>query len=405
VKILLAIALLLIPACASTPSGESSLEPSVLLVSLDGYRWDYATKYPTPALGAFRARSTRAEYLVPIFPTATFPNHYSIATGLYAEDHGIVGNEMFDPRTQSRFSLKDAASVNDSRWWGGEPIWVTAEKQGLRTATLFWVGSSAEIKSVRPKYFLPYDASLTPEARVKQVIQWLELPAADRPRFLTLYFEDVDSAGHRFGPDAPEVRAAIERVDAALGQLDRAIDAHGWRKKLNVMFVSDHGMAAVSPEKFIALAPFLGKDAIETSGYGSVAHFFGPKAALAALEKRLRHPHVKVWRKKDIPESLHYKNHPRIGELLAVADEGWYLVPPGGKQGPDQTKGAHGYLPETASMRGIFFASGPAFKENRDVGPVQNVSLYALMAKALGLKPAPTRAVASDVSALGELPE
>lgn len=387
---------LVLTACSSLPKAAPSLEPSVLLVSIDGYRWDYPTKHPSENLAAIRKDSLRAERLIPIFPTATFPNHYTIATGLYAEDHGVVGNEMYDPADGAHFSLRDKASLNDSRWWGGEPIWVTAEKQKVRTGTLFWVGANAAIQGTRPSLNVNYDPALTAEARVRKVIEWLELPQGERPRFLTLYFEDVDSAGHRFGPDSPEVGAAVARVDQAIGLLSSELEKRGWDKQLNVLFVSDHGMAPVAPEHVVRLDPV--PKGVEVSGYGAVVHFFAQPKALGALERRLRRPGVTVWRKEKIPEELHYRRNARIGDLVVVADEGWYLVPPGGKGG--DSKGTHGYPPSLPSMHGIFFARGPAFAANTDVGPIHNVTLYSLMAKVLGLTPAPTRAVASELESL-----
>ncbi len=389
--------LLVVTACASLPPVAPRLEPTVLLISLDGYRWDYPTKYPTPHLAAFRQRARRAERLLPIFPTTTFPNHYSIATGLYAEDHGVVGNEMYDPANGARFNPKTA---DDSQWWGGEPIWVTAEKQGIATGTIFWVGANAAIQGMRPKHYRAYDGSIPAETRVRQVLDWLALPASQRPRLMTLYFEDIDSAGHRFGPDSAEVHRAIERVDQAIGLLDKELAQRGWADQINCLFVSDHGMAAVEKNQFLALAPLLGKEKVELSGYGAVVHLFTAAKNLATLEAKLQRPGLMTYRKAKIPTALHYRKNSRIGDLVLIADEGWYLVPPGGKQGPDNTKGAHGYLPDLPSMHGVFFAAGPAFQANSDLGPVHNVSLYALMASLLGLTPVATSAWPGEVAAM-----
>ncbi len=391
-------ALLILTSCATPPRPAAKLDPTVLLISLDGYRWDYPQKYPSPNLDAFRKKSTRAERLLPVFPTTTFANHYSIVTGLYAEDHGVVGNEMFDPTDGDHFFMRDKAKIDDPKWWGGEPIWVTAEKQGLPTGTVFWVGSNAAIQGVRPRHYLAYDGSISAEARVRKVLEWLALPASERPRFLTLYFEDVDSAGHQFGPDSPEVPAAIARIDAAMGVLRQEVEKNGWDKQMDVLFVSDHGMAPVAPDHVVRLEPELKGDGVEVSGYGAVIHFFAKGKSLAALEGRLKRPGVTVYRKGAIPSALHYSKHARIGDLVALADEGWYLIPPGGKQG--NQKGAHGYLPHLPSMHGIFFASGPSFREDTDVGPIHNVSLYAVMTKILGLKPAANRGVASEVATI-----
>ncbi len=392
---------LVLTACTSLPPKVADrLAPSVLLISIDGYRWDYGTKYPSPNLAAYRKISRRAERLLPVFPTATFPNHYSIVTGLYAEDHGIVGNEMFDPTDGKRFEYKNPKSADEPKWWLGEPIWSTAEKQGVLAGTVFWVGANAAIGGRRPSLYREYDGSVSPEARVRQIISWLELPTKERPRFLTLYFEHVDGAGHRFGPDSPEVGKAILQIDDAIGILRTELKAHGWDNQLNVLFVSDHGMTPVAPDHFVKLEPALGKAKLEISGYGAVVHLFGKERELASVEKKLRQPGLRVFRKQDLPASLHYQKSPRIGDRVIIADEGWYLVPPGGKHGSETTKGAHGYLPDIPNMHGIFFASGPAFEPGTDVGPIHNVSLYALMTSILGIRPASNRGLASEVAEL-----
>lgn len=226
-------------------TAETSKRPTVIVVSMDGFRADYFNKVKTPEFEKFISSSTQASHLKPVFPSVTFVNHYSIVTGLLPEHHGIVNNSMWDPVTKREFEIGNTQEVDRSEWWEGEPIWVTAEKQKVKTATMFWVGSSAEIAGYRPTYWLPYNQSLTKEKRVEQVLKWLDLPQDQRPQLITLYFEDADSAGHQYGPDSPKINEAIRRLDKAIGQLMEGLKARDLEKDTYVILLSDHGMARV----------------------------------------------------------------------------------------------------------------------------------------------------------------
>jgi len=216
---------LLFPAILLVAQSNSpaNLKPTVILISIDGFRFDYPEKAETPNLHSVIASGVRADGLIPQFPTLTFPNHYAIVTGLLPAHNGIVANTMYDPALHALFKMTDHAQVTDSRWWGGEPIWVTAEKQGQKAATMFWPGSEAEIEGIHPTYWLPYDKEKSNAERVKQVLDWLDLPASQRPTLLTLYFDEVDHAGHDHGPNSTEVNNAIRDVDTAIGLLMRCI--------------------------------------------------------------------------------------------------------------------------------------------------------------------------------------
>lgn len=229
----------------------------VLLISIDGFRADYLERYAPPVLTRLARQGVRAEALIPAFPTLTFPNHYTMVTGLYPDHHGIVGNTMFDS-TLGHFSLSNREAIADGRWWAdGEPLWVTAQRQGLRTATYFWPGSEAEIHGMRPTYWMPYDSRIPGEERVRQVLAWLDLPDSLRPHWITLYFSDVDHAGHEHGPDAPEVAEAVRKVDGYLQQLIEGLRARNLLDRVNLLIVSDHGMAATSAERVIFLDDFV----------------------------------------------------------------------------------------------------------------------------------------------------
>src|SRR3972149_11774242 len=221
---------------------------TVILVSMAGFRPDYLDHTSCPNLRELAMSGTRAEWLIPIFPTKTFPNHYAIATGLYAENNGVVGNTMYDPGFDAMFTMRMRNEVTNARWWGGEPIWVTAEKQGVISAPFFWPGSEAPIGGIRPSYYKAFDASMTEEQRVAQVLQWLDLPDQQRPRFITLYFDRLDNAGHDYGPVYADVDTAVGIIDHAIGQLIAGLTKRGLFEKVMLLVVSDHGMAPIEKE-------------------------------------------------------------------------------------------------------------------------------------------------------------
>lgn len=381
------------PGIATQAGPGNERAPTLILVSLDGVRWDYPARYDTPNLDRIARRGLRAEALVPVFPTKTFPNHYSQVTGLYPENHGVVGNMMYDPEMDASFSLSNRAAVEDARWWGGEPLWVTAEKQGLTAATYFWPGSEAAIQGVRPTHWRSYDGSVPAEERVEQVLEWLDLPPKERPAFITLYFSLVDTEGHRHGPDAPETAAAVRRADAYLGRLLNGLERRGLLDQTHLLVTSDHGMADTSPERVVFLDDYVDLDDLEIVTYTPVFTAY-PKpgrmdSVLAALQEV---PRLSVYRKENVPERLRFSNHPRIPPIVGLMDEGWSLAATRARfeKNPQRYAGGdHGYDHGLRSMHGIFYAQGPAFEAGQVVAPLSSVHLYALMAKILGLRPAP----------------
>ncbi len=389
---------LLVTACAS-PAPPQSARPAapdsqaILLISLDGFRYDYLDRPAAANLRALAARGVRARWMVPVFPTKTFPNHYSQVTGLYAEHHGVISNTMWDPAL-GWFSLAESSAVSraDPRWWGGEPLWVTAVRQERKSATFFWPGSDEEIAGTWPTYWRRYDSRVSTAERVTQVLAWLSLPPDSAPVFVTLYLSDVDHEGHDFGPDAPQTDSAIARVDSALGALLRGIEARGLAGRVNVIVVADHGMAATSPERLIYLDDYVDLSGITVVDWSPVA-LLAPKAGTAEdLYRALagKHPHLTVYRRAEIPERLHYRAHPRIPPVVAVADEGWEITTRARvARRPFRAGGTHGYDPAVRSMGALFVAAGPAFAQGKVVQPFTNVHLYPLMAHVLGLRPAP----------------
>jgi predicted AlkP superfamily pyrophosphatase or phosphodiesterase len=327
-----------------------------------------------------------------VFPSKTFPNHYTIVTGLHPDRHGIVDNTMADPAL-GRFSLSDRAALADGRWWGGEPIWVTAERQGLRAATCFWPGSEAEIAGVRPTYWMKYDGGLAGEERVRIVLDWLDLPADRRPSLITLYWSDVDSAGHDTGPDSAETAAAVERVDGWMGLLLEGLERRGLR--VNLLVTSDHGMAATPGDQVLVLEDYVDLEGVEITGGTPSLFLHPPPERVEAMRRALvaAHPALSVWRRQETPRRWRFRDHPRIPALVVTVEEGWNLRAKrngdGGAAGaPPPPLGMHGYDPRLRSMHGLLIGHGPGFAVRARVGRMKNVHLYQLMCRLLGIEPA-----------------
>lgn len=369
----------------------SPAAPTVILLSLDGWRWDYHTKAALPALRRLMDEGVRAEGLIPAFPSKTFPNHYTIVTGLYPGHHGIVGNNMVDPAIPGRFSLGDRQQVANAAWWGGEPLWVTVIRHGRPAAALFWPGSEAAIGGVRPSEWAVYDGAMPNDARVDRLLEWLDRPLAQRPALLLSYFSDVDDAGHTFGPDTAELTAALIRVDRAIDRLMKGLEARGLAGRVNVVLVSDHGMTATSRDRVIALSDYLDLaqvDVIDVNPNVAIA-----PAAMREDEiyRRLvhAHPHLRVYRKAESPPHWRFREHARVPPIVGVADDGWIVTREPLRAGARFPGGQHGYDPEVTAMHGLFVASGPAFRHGAVVPALANVDVYDLLARVLGVPPAP----------------
>lgn len=385
--------LALVPGCAPMGGAEPE-QPQVLLVSIDGFRWDYLDRPEARRIREVAARGVRAERLIPVFPTKTFATHYSIVTGLYPEEHGILANNIWDDAIGQRFTLSDRRVMVDPRWWGGEPIWVTAEKQGRHSASFFWPGSDVEIGGVLPTWYRVYDGRVPNDRRVRTVLDWLARPPPERPAFVTLYFSDVDNAGHRHGPDAPETNAAIAHVDSLIGMLVDGIAERGMADRVNLILVSDHGMAPTSRDRQIAIDDHLDMGRVRVVDWSPVLALTPDPDYLEEAYRRLKvaHPNLQVYRKGELPERLRYGSNPRITPIIGIADEGWSITTRSRLRSADPASldgGTHGWDPELVSMGALFVATGPAFREGVQVPPVRSIHLYELMTHVLGLKPAP----------------
>lgn len=377
----------------------------VVLVSLDGFRWDYIQRPGAVRLRELAARGVRAERMLNAFPTKTFPNHYTIVTGLYPGEHGVVANAMWDD-TLGTFTTRDSLAQWEPRWWGGEPIWTTAERQGLRAASVSWPGSEAPIGGARQSWWSRYDHNLPHEATITRVLDWLALPPDSAPALITVYFHDVDDAGHGFGPDAPETYAAIASVDSAVGGLVDGIARLGLTDRVDLIVVSDHGMAATSIDRVIVLEELADLTGVQIVDRNPVAAIAPRPADVARVYAALHgaHPHLQVYLKGSLPAQWHFNDHPRITPIIAVADEGWSIATraqldrwraSGWRQG-----GTHGYPPELLSMGALFIAAGPGIAVGRVVPPFQNIHVYSLMAHLLSLTPAPTSGSLDSVRAV-----
>jgi predicted AlkP superfamily pyrophosphatase or phosphodiesterase len=380
--------------CAFPGRAQERTAPIVILISFDGWRWDYMARTQVPNLQALASRGVRAEALIPVFPTSTFPNHYTIVTGLYPEHHGIVSNVISDPEFPQRFTMS-APTAKESRWWGGEPVWVTAVRQQRRAAAMFWPGSEVSIQGVRPTHWRPFDDTVSNAARVGQVLEWLALPDAERPSFITLYFSDVDDAGHSQGPDSPRVLEAARRLDASLGQLVSGIQKLSLLDRTVVVIVSDHGMSQLSGNRVIFVDDYLDLSTVDVIDWTATLALRPRSGSVEDAYRALkgRHPALAVYKREDLPSHLHYRANNRIPPIVALADDGWtvttharHLVATAAGR---SAGGAHGYDPKYESMHGLFVAAGPGVRKGAVVAPFENVHIYNLLCALLGLTPAP----------------
>ena len=372
----------------------NDLKSTIILVSLDGFRYDYLEKYGPETLNRLAREGVRAKWMTPSFPTKTFPNHYTIATGLYPAHHGIVENNIWDFGTI--FGLGKREEVQNARWWLGEPIWVTAEKQGQRAATFFFPGTEAAIGGVRPTFWKDYNDDVPNNDRVDTVLGWLDLPRERRPTVYTLYFSDVDDAGHAFSPDSAETRSAVLRVDQALARLVDGLGARQIDKKVNIIVVSDHGMATVDQRNAVVMDELFDTNLAErVIPTGEIWQIFPKPGQTAQIMAGLSAAaHAKCWRKAEIPERFHYRDGSRVAPIVCSSDEGWVMTTrerfEGQKKRADflRRRGAHGYDNQLESMRAIFIGHGRAFKKHKTIEPFANVDVYELMCRILKLTPA-----------------
>ncbi|TWH03232.1 MULTISPECIES: ectonucleotide pyrophosphatase/phosphodiesterase [Pseudoxanthomonas] len=384
--------LLSLAACAAAPA-RTAKEPAytpLLLVSVDGLRADALGRGDTPVLDALAREGVQAEGMRPSFPALTFPNHYTLVTGLRPDHHGVVHNSMKDPQL-GRFVVADKQAATVAGWWQAEPLWTTAERAGIATAVWAWPGATAERDGVLPRQGQAFDANIPLDERVERVAAWVAAPQGPRPGLVAMYFEMVDGAGHDHGPGSEQARAAIRTVDAAIGQLLARLETAGVVP--NVVVVSDHGMA--DARNFLAVEDIAAMEEAEVVSIGQVIGLV-PRAGYGdALRARLpgRHAQYQCWEKERIPARLHYGSHPRIPPIVCQMDEGWNALPRAMIERRNaegrRDAGAHGYDPDLPSMRAVFLAHGPAFRRGLRLPVFDNVDVYPLLARLVGVQPQP----------------
>ena len=397
--------------CASLemPVAEAPAEdPIVLMIGLDGLRYDAIDRHAAPNLSALAARGTRPQSMYPVMPSKTFVNFYSIATGLYPENHGMLSNAPYDREADIMFSNRNGDAQNPF-WWSGEPIWQTAENQGLRAHVMFWLGS--EVEGQRPTVWHPYEHNKPYEDRVEEVLAWFDAPADGQPDFAAVYFDHVDSVIHRSGPFTVEEGEAVARVDSLVGALVDGLEARGLLERTNIFIVSDHGMAPTSTDRVIMLdeladlsglymPDFLGPFGARLEPY---AHTYGDEAVVERVYNALNgaHEHLSVYRRQDVPAHYHIDHPTRGPDLFIVGDPGWHVsLSSANLDNPYLAglQGNHGFDNYSEEMGATFIGAGPIFPAGARPDSFENVNVYGLIACALGIEPAATDGDPAEVA-------
>lgn len=380
--------LLLLMAGGCAPGKSERETPYVVMVSLDAFRWDYDSVYNTPVLNDIAEKGVRAERMIPSFPTKTFPNHYTIVTGLYPDHHGLINNSFYAPDLNLVYRIGDRTMVENAAFYGGEPVWVTAKKAGLKTASFYWVGSEAPIMGMHPDYWKTFDDEVAFGDRVDTVLKWLALPEAKRPHLVTLYFEEPDAISHVYGPISPETGKIVESLDSLMGVLRNGLRHLPQADKINLIILSDHGMGEIEVSRYNNIFDTLQQTMVKRIYGGSPVWEVEPEEGMtdSVLKYINMQKGVRAYRKTDIPARLHYGTNPRIPEVVLIADPGWVA---GIRPIPSNiNRGDHGYDWKWAEMQSIFYAEGPAFRKGVMVDTLYNVDIYNIISTILRLTPA-----------------
>ena len=370
-------------ALANLSNGTSNFAPTTILVSLDGFRADFLHRGLTPTLNSFITEGVSPRWMLPSFPSVTFPNHYTLVTGLHPESHGVVGNTFWDPKLNEDFYYTDPARSMQPKWWaGGEPLWVTAEKQNVTTAIHMWPGSEAHIAHLEPSYLDKFNGTEHLTRKVDRILELLDAPEAidgsviaARPQLIAAYVPVVDADGHTYGPNSTEIRGTIRRVDSMMHDLFAGLDQRNLTKIVNVVVVSDHGMATTSTDRLIQLDDIIDLNLVDRID-GWPLYGLRPKnpADLRVLYDKLlfeakNNKHFNVYVKETMPERYHFTKNDRIAPLWVIPQTGWAIVhkedfdvkTAKAKGETYHPRGLHGYDHENPLMRSIFIARGPAF--------------------------------------------
>lgn len=377
---LLGILILILVSCA-----KADKKHYTVIVSLDGFRWDYPSLYSTPNLDKMAEKGVSA-VMLPSFPASTFPNHYTLATGLVPDHNGIINNSFWNPKTQKRYSMGDSATRYNPEYYLGEPIWITAQKQGVKTGILYWVGSDIPIKDTYPTHYKVWDDTprLTFTERIDTVLAWLNKPEAERPQLIMLYLEEPDMAGHIYGPESEDTGKVVHYVDSLMGVLSTQIAALPHASQVNFIVTSDHGMTDISPERVVDATLYINPDWCELVDGATPTSIFTKEGYRDSVYNALKGvEHIHVWKKEEIPAELNYGSSDRIGDIVVTPELGWQFT-----NKPKNSKGAHGYFPQSPDMQVMFRAYGPDFKKSYvSESTFVNVDIYPLLARLLYIEP------------------
>ena len=382
----------------SHQSKKTAKRPYLVVLSVDGFRWDYPVLYPTPNLDKIALEGVKAESMQPSFPSKTFPNHLTLVTGLYPDHHGIVMNSFRDSLLGD-YSLGNREAVQNPGFYQGEPIWVTAEKQGIRSAVYFWPGSEAKIGGYYPSIYKEYQHNFPFDQRVDSMVSWLTLPYNKRPKLVMGYFHEPDMVGHHYGPESKETRKVVITVDSLIGVFYHKLKALPIADSINFIVLSDHGMGAVSDERLVVLNETLKEEWIADIKGWDPAFLIQPKEEYkdSVYLKLKNTPHISTWWKQEVPDYLHYGTNRRIYNIVCVADSSYGLVT---TRKENYGGGGHGYDPRNKDMHAIFYAVGPDLKSNYRQPTFENIHVYSLMVKLLGLQPAKNYGGLDDVKGM-----
>ncbi len=355
----------------------SSLDkPYVIMVSLDGFRHDYADRYGATNLLEMAANGFSVERLTPSYPTKTFPNHYSLVTGMYPSSHGLVSNEYFNPSKGEYYKISNREAVEDGTWYDGTPLWVLAEKQGMLSGSFFWVGSESDIQQTYPTYHFKYDGSIPNDARVKQVLSWLSLPKKERPHFITLYFSLTDDIGHTYGPDSREIEQAVKEIDSVIGELRSGIAAS--ELPVHLLVTSDHGMVN-APEVVKLDSIDFGNSEVSWS-MPLMVYQQDSLEAERIYQELSQVANLTTYRKSEIPSGLNFNNHSSIGEIIALTEPPYVI-----SKKESTSLATHGFDPAVVpEMKTIFFAEGPNIKKG-SLEEARNIDVFPLVVELLEL--------------------
>jgi predicted AlkP superfamily pyrophosphatase or phosphodiesterase len=382
----------------SIPSmSQEKSDPHVILISLDGFRYDYVERFQPENLTRFIQNGVQAESLIPSFPTKTFPNHYTIATGLRPEHHGIVDNSFYNPKKDEEYRINKRELVTDGTWYGGTPLWVLAEQNGMKAASYFFVGSEADVQGVRPSYYYDYDGRINNLTRVSKVFEWLQMPDSIRPRIITMYFSDMDDVGHTYGAaNDAQLSKRLAQLDRELGALFEGVKS--LNQEVNIIIVSDHGMADVPLENYIPLDRITKDIPGKVVNSGALAHIYlnDPKDKQNVIEE-IKKEEVGFIVFDPVDGEYYHDlsvHGDRIGDVIVLADLGYYFIDNeeyrevmSRRMRMDDTsvRGTHGYSQEYPEMHGIFYANGPQVKSGLTIDSFENIHIYPIICQILGL--------------------